>query len=361
MYKTFQFRLKSNNVAELNRMARSVNFVWNYCNDTAMQYLDKKGIWVSGYQLESLTKGCAADLHLNSQTVKEIASRYVTHRIAAKRRRLAWRSRKSLGWVPFKGVSVAVNEDRIRYKKIIFRFWKSRKIEGDVKIGSFSQDSRGRWYVNLTCEVSKPATIKSGGAVGIDLGLKTIATLSNGVKLDRENLTRKYADRLATAQRARKPRQVKAIHAKIQNTRKDWNHKQTTKLINQYDKIIVGNVSPSKLKGTRMAKSVSDASWADFKSMLSYKAIALGVEFSEVNESYSSVTCSGCFERSGPSGLSALGVREWTCSCCGELHDRDTNAAKNILRIGHDTPIKGTLGMPTVSEPSELKQKNYGK
>lgn len=91
---------------------------------------------------------------------------------------------------------------------------------------------------------------------------------------------------------------------------------------------------------TQMAKSVSDASWSDFKSMLAYKAIALGVEYKEVKENFSTVTCSTCFERTGPSGLSALGVREWVCSC-GAVHDRDVNAAKNILRFGHES-LKGT-------------------
>lgn len=101
-------------------------------------------------------------------------------------------------------------------------------------------------------------------------------------------------------------------------------------------------MSPSKLKGTRMAKSVSDASWADFKSMLAYKAIALGVDYHEVNEMFSTVTCSTCLKRTGPSGLSALGVREWTCAC-GATHNRDVNAASNILRFGHESPIKGVL------------------
>jgi IS605 OrfB family transposase len=143
------------------------------------------------------------------------------------------------------------------------------------------------------------------------------------------------------AQRAGKKKRVKAIHAKIKNVRKDFNHKETTKLVNNYGKIFVGDVSPSKLMKTKMVKSVTDASWADFKSMLAYKAIALGVEYKEVKENFSTVTCSYCLERTGPSGLSALGVREWVCINCGTSHDRDVNAAKNILRFGCETLIKG--------------------
>ena len=80
-----------------------------------------------------------------------------------------------------------------------------------------------------------------------------------------------------------------------------------------------------------MAKSVSDAGWADFKLMLAYKAITLGIDYNEVNESFSTVTCSGCSAKSGPKGLIGLGVREWVCVECGSVHERDVNAAKNIL------------------------------
>ena len=92
-----------------------------------------------------------------------------------------------------------------------------------------------------------------------------------------------------------------------------------------------------------MAKSVYDSGWATLKTMLAYKAIPLGVVFKVVNENYSSVTCSVCFERSGPRGLSGLGVREWYCSACGTDHDRDVNAAQNILRFGREALLEETF------------------
>lgn len=338
---TYKFRLKSTGKKQLSLMGQSVNFVWNYCNDTSIQYLDKYNKWLSGFDLDYLTAGCSKNLPINSQTIQAIAQQFAIRRRQFKKRKLSWRSKnRSLAWIPFNGQTIKVKRDTIIYNKKPFRFWKSREIEGKIKSGAFTQDTQGHWFVSLTCEVNKFENIKSGGQVGIDLGLKTIATLSDGQKLDRENITFKYAAKLAVAQRARKKKQANAIHTKIKNTRKDWNHKQTTKLINSFDRIIVGNVSPSKLKKTHLAKSVSDAGWYDFKSMLAYKAIALGVEFKEVKENFSTVTCSTCFERTGPRGLSALGVREWICTC-GATHDRDVNAAKNILRFGHESPIKG--------------------
>lgn len=338
--RTFRFRLKNNNQLHLKKMAGGVNFVWNYCNDTSIQYLDKYNKWLSGFDLGYLTAGCSKDLPINSQTVQAIGVEYATRRKQFKKRKLSWRSKsRSLGWIPFNGQTVKVKGDSVTYNKVTLRFWKSRDIVGKIKTGSFSQDAQGRWYVCFVCESKNIPVIKSGGAIGIDLGLKTIAVTSDGEELSRDNLTNKFAAKLATAQRARKKKQVKAIHAKIKNSRKDWNHKTTTKLVNNNDEIFVGNVNSSKLKKTKMAKSVSDAGWYDFKSMLAYKAIALGIEYKEINESFSTVTCSVCFERSGPSGLSALGVREWLCKC-GMTHNRDVNAAKNILRFGRESLTK---------------------
>lgn len=340
MYKTYKFKIK-NPPAILSRMALDVNFVWNYCNETSTQYIDKKGKWLSGYDLQKLTKGCSKDMSIESKTIQVVSKTYADKRVQAKKRKLAWRSAKrSLSWIPLKGCTLSINSDQIVYRGRVFKFWKSRDIEGKVISGSFNQNSTGSWFVSINCEIPTQQKYRSGGALGIDLGLKTIATLSDGTRLERENITNKYADRLANAQRAGKKRLTKSIHAKIKNSRKDWAHKETTKLINRYDRIIVGNVSPAKLKKTRMSKSVSDAGWADFKAMLAYKAIALGVEYKEVNENFSTVTCSTCLQRTGPSGLSALGVREWKCSC-GAIHDRDVNAAKNILRFSYETPIKG--------------------
>jgi putative transposase len=342
--KTYKFRLKKPNSQHLDKMAGSVNFVWNFCAEASTKSVTHKRQpkWLSGFDLEKMCTGCAVDLGILWGTISCVCAEYATRRKQFRKLKLSWRSRKrSLGWIPFKAPGVIINGDTITYKKVTYRFWKSREIQGKVKCGSFNQDAKGNWYVSLICESQKQPKFKSGGEVGIDLGLKTLATLSNGVTLTRENITYKYAAKLATAQRAKKQKLVTNIQTKIKNVRKDWAHKTTTKLINQYDRIFVGNVSPSKLIKTRMAKSVSDAGWADFKTMLAYKAIALGVDYKEVKESYSTVTCSGCFERSGPGGLSGLGVREWVCSHCGSVHDRDVNAAKNILRFGHESPIKG--------------------
>ncbi len=340
---TYKFRIKDQTTEKcLVKMGYSVNYVWNYCNEVNAERWAKFRKTFAAFDLNRLTAGCGKELGLHSQSVQAVAEEYAKCCKQFKRVKLNWRSRKrSLGWIPFKATGVKISGDTITYCGKKFKIWLSRPIEGVVKCGSFSQDSKGHWYVNLVIEEADKGRIVTGKEVGIDLGLKTLATLSDGVSLSRENLTKKFEAQLAKAQRARKKKRVTGIHAKIKNKRKDWNHKASTRIVREYDRIIVGNVSSSRLKKTRMAKSVSDAGWADLKQMLAFKAIGLGVEYKEVNESFSTVTCSDCLERSGPRGLSGLGVREWVCCSCGSVHDRDVNAAKNILRIGHDTPIKG--------------------
>jgi IS605 OrfB family transposase len=126
---------------------------------------------------------------------------------------------------------------------------------------------------------------------------------------------------------------MRAIHAKIAARRKDFLHKQSTALVRMYGAIFVGNVNAQALTQTRAAKSVLDAGWSAFRTMLQYKCDDAGAWFDEVNEAYSTPTCSACRARSGPKGLEGLRIREWTCAC-GARHHRDVNAAKNILAAG---------------------------
>jgi transposase len=167
--------------------------------------------------------------------------------------------------------------------------------------------------------------------------MKTIMTLSDGKKFERENLARKYATKLANAQRRKKKRQVKKIHAKIKNSRLDFNHKSSFKVSKNHDLIFFGNVSSKKLAKTRMAKGVYDSGWGQLKTFLAYKTIRRQGRLMLVNEQNSTITCSVCSRKTGPKGLGGLRVREWICEECGQVHDRDVNSAKNILRLGHET------------------------
>jgi IS605 OrfB family transposase len=342
---TYRFRIKdASSGTHLGKMAGAINYVWNYCNEVSLLAWRRDKTFLSAYDLHKLTAGTSKDLRLSADTIQQVCTEYVTRKKQFKKIKLKWRSRKrSLGWIPFKAAYIRLEDDTVTYCGHRFRVWLSRLIDGMLKTGSFTQDARGRWYVNLQCEV--PDAIEPEGYldIGIDLGLKNQISCSDGVIYSRENLTRQHEDALAMAQRAHKKKRAKAIQAAIANTRKDWAHKATTDIARRAQLIVIGDVSSAQLVKTPFAKSTYDAAWGIIRNQLRYKAIRLAGICVEGNERFSSVTCSDCGARSGPSGLRALGVREWVCGGCGVVHERDINAAKNILafRTGRGTPIKG--------------------
>ena len=341
---TYQYRIKdSQHRNHLLHMSWAVNRVWNYLNDVSMLAWRRERKFLSAFELQRLTAGCGKDLGLHSQTVQAICDEYVARRRSVRKIRLHWRSfKRSLGWIPFYNQAIRIEGEAVIFRQRTYALWLSRGIGGRVKFGSFTQDARGRWYLNLNCEVADQPQFQLGlDAVGIDLGLKDQIACSDGVIYNRQNLTRQYEDDLAMAQRAGKKHRIKSIHAKIKNVRKDWTHKVTTAIARHYSFIAVGDVSSTQMAKTKMARSTYDAGWGMIRHQLTYKAIRLAGVCVPVRESFSSITCSGCFARSGPSGLSALGVREWTCSPCGISHHRDINAAHNILRLGRQTLTKG--------------------
>jgi len=118
-------------------------------------------------------------------------------------------------------------------------------------------------------------------------------------------------------------------------------HQFSTRLVRGNDTIFVGNVSASALVKTPQAKSVLDAGWSAFRTMLRYKCAFAGATFAEVNEAFSTQDCSVCSARSGPKGIAGLGMRAWICGDCGTVHDRNVNAAKNILAAGRRRLAEG--------------------
>lgn len=269
-----------------------------------------------------------------------ICAELVTRRKQFKKAKLRWRKsygkNKSLGWVPFRSENVSFKGGQVRYAGHSFSVWDSYDLSKyDLGTGSFNQDARGRWYANFTVRV-KARKSEAAKSVGIDLGLKEAAVTSDGERIEGRFYRKLEAD-LGIAQRANKKHRVRAIHAKIKNQRKDMLHKFSTAMASQYGAIFVGDVSSLKLVKTKMAKSTLDSGWGMLKTMLEYKSHQAGVVFEVVNESYTTQTCSCCgvIPASSPKGRVGLRIREWVCSQCGAVHDRDTNAAKNILAAGH--------------------------
>lgn len=334
---TYKYRIKESNCSsQLSKMAGACNFVWNYANETSRLAWKRDRRWLSGFDMCYLVINTAKELGLHSHTIQAVVQEHAKKRDKHRKSKLRWRSgKRSLGWIPFKSGGVKVEDDKVRYCKKWFKFWKSRELPGRIRTGCFVQDARRRWYVCFTVDAPEVEPTKTGTEIGIDLGFKTQITCSDGVKYERENQTRKYADKLAVAQRAGQKKRVSNLHAKIKNVRHDFNHKASTEIVKRHESVKVGNVSSKAMIARKkgFAKSALDSSWSSFKEMLRYKASRHGVIFKEVNEAWSTVTCSDCGERYGPSGLGSLGVRAWQCSNCGMSHDRDINAARNICYV----------------------------
>ncbi|MGY6511871.1 RNA-guided endonuclease InsQ/TnpB family protein [Vibrio parahaemolyticus] len=365
--KTLQVRVKDKHAKLLRQMAFEVNQVFNHANELSMKASRNyseigpiKPVWLSAFDIQKITSGIQKDrgFLIGSSTVQEIIAIHAKARKQFKRSKLRWRvssgSKRSLGFIPFKSRTAKWNNGQVKFAGFNFSVWDSYGFSKyQFRSGSFNEDSRGRWYFNICVQtpILEPTSGKS--AVGIDLGLKDTVNCSDGSKLERGNFYRNMESTLGLAQRANKKKRVKAIHAKIKNRRKDALHKFSTQLVNKHAAVIVGDVSSSQLAKTKMAKSVLDAGWAMLKTQLEYKAIARSVVFEVVNESYSTQTCSSCgvIPSSSPKGRAGLGIREWICSECGAEHDRDTNAAMNILAAGHR---RLAVGIPNIG--ADVKQ-----
>jgi len=353
--RTLRLKVKSEAYAWLNAAAIEVNQVWNWGNETsykAARPFAGPGKWLSGVDLDKLSAG-ASDYfeHIGSQTIQRVNAEFSTRRRQFKKAKLRWRvsrgARRSLGWIPFKAV-------QLKRKGKAFRVFEQELLERSRwKCGCFAQDSVGDWWLCLPVERSAEQAVAPHEAVGLDLGLKDTAATSDGDKLEAGRFYRNIEWKIAQAQRRGHKRQAKRLHRTAARRRKEALHRFSRKIIDQYQTILVGDVSSTQLAKTRMAKSVLDAGWGMLKAQLQYKGEYAGRSVRIVNERYTTQTCSGCGARTGPTGLDMCAVRTWMCSECGDTHDRDVNAAKNILSTGRLPPsVSGNESSSSVAPTS---------
>ncbi|MGX6509165.1 RNA-guided endonuclease InsQ/TnpB family protein [Rhodococcus sp. SJ-2] len=220
----------------------------------------------------------------------------------------------------------------------------SRDLPSEPSSVSIIKDSAGRYFASFVVETTDVPLPESDAEVGIDLGLTTFAVLSDGKTITSPKFLRRAERTLCKAQQALSRKQkgsnnrakarvrVAKAHAKVADARKDWAHKNSTAIIRENQAVFVEDLCVTGLARTRLAKSVHDAGWGMFTRMVEEKAARYGRTFVKVDRFYpSSQLCSTCGVQDGPKPLS---VREWQCAACGAVHDRDLNAAKNILAAG---------------------------
>ncbi|MFJ9381720.1 RNA-guided endonuclease InsQ/TnpB family protein [Streptomyces sp. NPDC101455] len=232
-----------------------------------------------------------------------------------------------------------------------------------------SRDSAGRWFVSLLCDDCITRAPATKNAVGIDVGISSLVTLSTGEKVTNLRHERGDRARLARAQRelsrrakgsanrAKARERVARVHARIADRRRDHLHKLTTRLVRENQTVVIEDLTVRNLlKNHTLARAISDASWTQLRSMLEYKCAWYGRELVVIDRWFpSSKLCGTC---GTVAAKMPLNVREWTCEC-GAVHDRDINAACNIKAAGLAVSACGAGVRPQRSSPggqSALKQ-----
>lgn len=229
--------------------------------------------------------------------------------------------------------------------KNLVKFKQHRKLYGEVKSYTITRESTGKWFISFLCKVEQPIEQQKTNVIGLDFGVIDFITASNGFKVPARKFYRRCERKLNKIQKALSKKvkrsnnykklkiKLAKIHEHIRNKRTDANHKLSTQLVNENQVICIENLQLSSMsKNHKLAKSLLDQGWYQFTSMLQYKLNWYGGRLSKIDRFYpSSKTCSTCGYKMNSMSLN---VREWICPNCGASHDRDINAAQNILIQG---------------------------
>jgi putative transposase len=237
-------------------------------------------------------------------------------------------------------------EKKIRLSKIgTIRIKMHRPIEGDIKTCNLRKNASGEWLISFSCELKVEPKPEKKGFIGIDVGLENFATLSDGGKIENPRFFKNGEKKLAKAQaklsklekgakkRRKQGKVVARIHERISNQRKDFCHKESKKIVDQYQYICVEDLNIKKMvESSYLAKNITDASWNQFLQFLTYKAAEAGRKLGLVNPAYTTQDCHQCGYRE----RKELSERMHSCPSCGYKASRDFNAAQNILALGLD-------------------------
>jgi len=261
--------------------------------------------------------------------------------------------------------SVAVTERHIKLPKIgLVRIKKHRAFDGLIKSVTVSREPSGKHFVSvLVDQAEKEQLLPDGSIIGIDLGITDFAITSDGDKTENPRCLVKSEKKLKQLQRSLSRKKKKSSnrgkarvkvarqHEKIRNQRNDFLHKESKKLIDENQVIILEDLNvKGMVKNHKLAKHISDVSWSKFKTYLEYKARWYGSEIIYIDRYFpSSQICSSCGHNDGKKSLD---IRQWKCPKCGIVHDRDISAAKNILAEGIRIRTAGIAGLACGVLPS---------
>ena len=257
-----------------------------------------------------------------------------------KTNRFSYTTNNNNGAIRIEGNFVKIPKLKSKIKIVMHRQFK-----GLIKSATISKTPSNQYYISILVDTENIQLPKNDNKIGIDLGLKEFAVCSNGDRFDNPKNLRKSEKKLAKLQRELSRKQkgsnnrykarlkVAKLHQKIANQRKDFLHKLSTKIISENQVIVLEDLKvKNMLQNHKLAKAISEVSWAEFRRMLEYKTTWYGREIIIAPSNYaSSQLCSNCGYKN--SDVKNLALRNWTCPECGANHDRDINASINLLKL----------------------------
>lgn len=338
-----KLRIKPKREVILKEWILSLKCVWNW----AIRKIEldaKDGIYYSKKQFQNLLSDHSKRLEIPSHTLQGMLLTAWDawdrcYKKVSKKPRLKG-MRNKLNYIPFPDPIRRPDGVYIKLPSIgTVRFHKQDIPKGRIKCGRIVKRTSG-WYLCLFIEASaKAIPAIANGKIGIDPGYKDTLTLSSGEKISMPKEFQEKQERLAQAQRGKRKRLAARMQERIKNRRKDNNHKISRRLVEENDFIAFSKDNIKNIAKS-YGKSVAEAGHHQLRRMLSYKCTASGRKYVEVDSKGSTMTCSHCMAKTGPTGKAGLSVRQWECSECGVPHDRDHNAAINTLIAGLGTSLE---------------------
>ncbi|WP_293118783.1 RNA-guided endonuclease TnpB family protein [Okeania sp. SIO1I7] len=359
----YKYRIYPNHVQikKFNQLFGCCRYVWNqslaHCNQLYTNgvkrpsYVEETKQFITQAKRELLWLKEVASTPLQ-QSLKDLDQAYKNFFNSCKGKRKGikvkpprFKSRKSKQTARFVGANYKIGQDKIYLPKVgKIKIVGKRKLPSQPTSMTIVKDSANRYYASFVVEINPESLPKTDNSIGIDLGISTFATLSNGEKILAPKPLKKNLKKLAKFQRKfaksepgskrreRRRLKIARLHAKIKDIRTDFLHKLSTNLVKKYDTIVLEDLKVSGMvKNRKLSKAISDLGWRQFRTLTETKCEKYGREFRVINRwEPTSQKCSYCGLRGGKKELN---VREWTCLNCGQFHDRDVNAAINI-RMG---------------------------